>query len=266
MMDIIKKYYLGAWQNIYHISWPVRFLIELIILILAVFVCIKFICYIGKKLKFKNVIVKAWVWIVTEIVYLAGHDSAWAVDANNRMIEWGTKVIDKNEGKNPVVLKRCICIGIVIVYFLAVCVDLPFANYISGYYLEELGNVKSFFRKFEIMVSKGYEKYPPLFVEIAKEESDEDAAVIIEDREPVYIRLNKRGKKGSNIRSEANVANDHNIIGVVDKNSEIVYLDEWTYDGERYWIRVYISEDDLEGWLSGNLIAKDQLKEIINED
>ncbi len=264
MKEIIKKYYLGAWQNIYHISWPARFFIELSILILAGFFLVKFIRWVGKKLKFKNILVKTWVWIVTEIVYLAGHDSEWAIDANDKMIDWGKEVIDGNRKKNSVILKRVICFGVVVVYFLAVFVDLPFAKYLSGYYLEELEDVKSFFRKFEIMISKDYEKYPPLFVKIVEEE--EGAVAILEDREPVYIQLNEDGKRGSNIRSETNLDNDNNIIGGVNANSEILYRDEWTHDGERYWIRVYISADDVEGWLSGNLIEGDQLEKIISEE
>ena len=47
--------------------------------------------------------------------------------------------------------------------------------------------------------------------------------------------------------------------------SEILYCDEWTYAGERYWIRVYISDDDVEGWLSGTLIDEKQLEERIGE-
>lgn len=267
MKEIIKKYYLGAWHNIYHISWPVRFFIELSILILVGFFLVKYICWVGKKLKIKNFLVKVWVWIVTEIVYLAGHDSEWAIDANNKMIDWGTEVINGNTKKNFVILKKGIYLGVMVVYFIAVFVDLPFAKRLSEYYLEELEDVKSFFRKFEIMISKDYEKYPPLFVKIVEEEeAAEEAVTILEDREPIYIRLNERGKGGSNIRSETNLDDDNNIIGGVNANSEILYRDEWTHDGERYWIRVYISADDVEGWLSGNLIEGDQLEEIIREE
>ena len=47
--------------------------------------------------------------------------------------------------------------------------------------------------------------------------------------------------------------------------SEILYCDEWVYDGERYWIRVYIPNDGIEGWLSGYLIEKAQLEEMTSE-
>lgn len=82
----------------------------------------------------------------------------------------------------------------------------------------------------------------------------------------VHIQLSERGKGGSNIRSETDLDNDNNIISGVNAESEILYCDEWTYDGERYWIRVYIPDDDVEGWLSGNLIEREQLEEIIGDN
>ncbi|RKI87773.1 hypothetical protein D7V94_20350 [Parablautia intestinalis] len=97
------------------------------------------------------------------------------------------------------------------------------------------------------------------------EESEQEEKVALEEKGPVYIQLNERGKRGSNIRSETNLDNDANIIGGVNAESEILYSDEWTHDGERYWIRVYIPDDDVEGWLSGNLIEREQIEEITGE-
>lgn len=61
------------------------------------------------------------------------------------------------------------------------------------------------------------------------------------------------------------MADKSNIIGGVNARSEILYCDEWTYDGERYWIRVYVPDDDVEGWLSGNLVEREQLEEMTDE-
>ncbi len=97
------------------------------------------------------------------------------------------------------------------------------------------------------------------------EESEQEEEIALEEKEPVYVQLNERGKRGSNIRSEINLDNDNNIIGGVNAESEILYCDEWTHDGERYWIRVYIPDDDVEGWLSGNLIEREQLEEMLGE-
>lgn len=96
------------------------------------------------------------------------------------------------------------------------------------------------------------------------EESEQEETAALEE-EHVYIRLNERGKRGSNVRSETDLDNDNNIIGGVNAESEILYCNEWTHDGERYWIRVYIPDDDVEGWLSGNLIEREQLEKMTGE-
>lgn len=97
------------------------------------------------------------------------------------------------------------------------------------------------------------------------EKSEQAEGAALEEIEPVSILLNERGKRGSNIRSETDLDNDNNIIGGVNAESVILYRDEWTHDGERYWIRVYIPDDDMEGWLSGNLVEREQLEEMIGE-
>lgn len=94
------------------------------------------------------------------------------------------------------------------------------------------------------------------------EELEQEKGVDLKEKTSVYIQLNERGKRGSNIRSETDLDDDNNIIGGVNAESEILYFGEWIYDGERYWIRVRIPDDDVEGWLSGNLIEREQLEEI----
>lgn len=271
MKNFLGKYYFGLWQNMYQINWPIRFLIEWGVLITCIGILIKIIHYVGRKCSLKTLLVKAWYWFVTEVVHVVCRNSDWEVAFDHKMIDWGNEVIDGNgnrKSKSMTILKMVIYIGIVIVYFFAVCVDLPVSKRFSGYYLDELENVKAFFQKYEVMLSKDYEQYPPLFVKIEKEEdvATEEALPVPEEKGPVYIQLNEEGKNGSNIRSEANVNSRKNIIGGVNGESEILYKDEWTYDGKRYWIRVYIPDTGLEGWLSGKLIDSEQLEELINEN
>lgn len=159
---------------------------------------------------------------------------------------------------------------IIAVYFLAVFVDLPASRYLSEYYLEELGEVKTLFQKFEKGLSKGYEKYPPLFPMKVQEKEDttdietDEAQELPEEKEPIYIQLNEKGRYGSKIRSEADLSSDDNVIDTVNDESNILYKNECTFDGERYWIRVYVEETDVEGWLSGNLVDDIQLNDIMD--
>jgi len=269
MKNNFAKYYLGAWQNIYHINWPIRFLLELIILIFIVFLIRKLIRFIDKKFKFKTCLIKAWYWIVTEVVHLIGRNNDWEVAVDHKMIDWASEAISEdkeNKKKSPLVLQVCLWLGIVIIYFLAVFVDLPVSKFLSEYYLSELEDVKTFFQRFEVMLSEGHEQYPPLFVRAEPEKAEETMEEIVEPEEegPIYIQLNERGKNGSNIRSETDLDNDSNVVGGVNRDSQILYRNEWLYDGERYWIRVYVPDADIEGWLSGNLVESAQLEELVD--
>lgn len=272
MKGTVEKYYLGAWHNIYHINWPVRFLLEMLVFIFIFFFIFKVVQCIGIKFKLKIPIVTAWFWLVTETIYLVGHNSDWAITFDNKMHDWASETINENKKKNiPLVLKIGCCLGVLIIYLLAVLVDLPVSRYFSEYYLEELEEVKFFFQKYESELSKGYEKYPPLFVKTEQETDEMDGEITLPEEtmdafeeEIIYIQLNERGRNGSNIRSEADLSNGNNIIGGVNEKSEIIYQGEWLYDGERYWILVYIPSDNIEGWLSGNLVDSVQLNEIVD--
>ena len=228
---------------------------EWIIFLVILFGVSIIIRLIAKKYKLKILFVVVCCISIREIVYILGHDKAWAVEIDNEMLDWAFKKMGETGGgrKHPM-LKKVFVLAPVVIYFLAVFVDLSVAGRISEEYLGGAENIKTFFLQLETMLSKGYEQYPPLFVQ-AEEYEDE--------REPIHILLNDRGKSGSNLRSEADLSDKGNIIGIVNKDSEILYRDEWVYDGERYWIRVYVPAKDLEGWLSGKLVDSEQLAEIV---
>lgn len=261
----MKKYYFGAWQNFYGLSWPVRFFIELAVLFAILFLVFTVVKKIGGRFHLRKYLIKGWVWFVTEILYLIGRDRTWAVELDNKMIEWGNRAAGNTHRKPRTALKRCIGLGIVVMYFLAVFVDLPFSGHLQAYYLRELGNVKTFFQRYEQTISRGYENYPPLFVKSESvEEQEEETETQIEEEGPLVIQLNDKGKSGANIRLEPTLNGD--IVGGVDGESEIHYRDQYENDGERYWIKIYIPGDDIEGWISGNLIDGAQLEAIVNEN
>lgn len=266
MRVFLMQYYYGLWQNLYQMEWPVRFLIEWAFILLLLSGCAVLIYVLAKKCKVRDFLVKGWCIGVREIVYLLGHEKKWAVTADNRMIDWALKKLDRTgSGKRHLILKGTLVLTPVVIYFLAVFVDLPAAAHISEGHLSGLSDIKDFFVHIEVFLSKGYEQYPPLFVQ--REESEdaaaEEALSESEDRESVVIRLNDEGKDGSNIRSEPDLSTEGNIVGGVNKDSEILYGNEWTYDGKRYWVKVYIPEEGIEGWLSGKLVDREQLDDIV---
>lgn len=259
----IAHFYYGAWNNFYHLSWPWRFLIELLVSVLILKYVLRLIKNIVRKLRLDLVLIKSWVWFVTEVVYLIGRNRNWAVEIDNRMIEWGEKAVNHTDGKKSAALKKCMFVIVIIVYFSAVLVDLPFANGLEGYYLSGFTKIKLFCQKYEEMLSGDCEQYPPLFRK--REPESDESAMALEDLqneiEPVYIQLNDQGRDGSNIRKEPSM--NGAVVGGVNGTTEILYQQQFENDGERYWIKVYIPHDAVEGWLSGNLIDSEQLESII---
>lgn len=255
----MNKYYFGGWQNFYHLNWPIRFLIEIIILLILAFLGYKVLKKISHIFQLKKYLIKGWVWLATEVVYLIGRNSDWAREADSKIMQWGRSAVEGGQRKGYGGLKCGFACVILVVYFLAIFVDLPIADHFQEYYLAGPAGIKKFFQKWESVMSKGYEEYPPLFV---YEETQETAEETIEEvQEQVYIQLNEKGKNGSNIRQTPSL--NGAIVGAVNGESEILYLNQWDHDGERYWINVYLPEDNIEGWLSGKLVDNELLDKII---
>ncbi len=259
------KYYYGAWQNFYHLNWPIRFFFEWLMFLAILVAVIKLLEVIGRKTGLRKYIIIGTVWITKEIVYLVGHTKNWAVDADNRISSWGEKrIISQKRNMHPR-LKVGLCIGSVILYILAIFVDLPFSKVFEDYYLQEFANIKSFFQQGEVFLSQGYESYPPLFVEEEVQETMADDEVEEEpeaDDAGISLRLNEEGQAGANIREEPSM--DGAVVEKVWEGLEIIYQGQWENDGERYWLEVYCPEKDAYGWISGRLIDSDQLQEIIS--
>lgn len=268
----MKKMYFGAWQNFYHLSWPVRFLIEGIIFFLIVFALYKLVKKLRLVFKIKPYLIKGCVWIATEVVYLFGKNNSWAVEVDNKVIEWGEKKLNgrKNEKavKRRKTIKYCAVLGIIVLYIMAVFVDLPLSGHLQEEYLAEFAKVKNFFQQYEEALSSGHEAYPPLFVKKEPEKAAEEAVAVsaIEEKEevPIYIQLNETGKNGSNVRQEPSL--DGQVVGGVNGGMEILYLNQWECDAEeRYWIKIYVPSEDVEGWLSGRLVEDAQLETLISD-
>lgn len=259
------KYYYGAWQNFYHLSWPIRFFFELLVFLFLLMVVIKSLMIIVSKSGLRIYMITGIVWIVKEIVYFLGRTRSWAIDADSRIIDWGEKRISDEDRKIFVRLKVYVCLGIASIYLLAVFVDLPVSQNLEDYYLQELEKIKIFFQQGEHCLSLGYENYPPLFIEAEVKETMTDNNL---EEEPVieevvtYLKLNEKGQNGSNIRETPSL--DGLVVGGVRENPDIIYQNQWEYDGERYWLKIYLPEEEMYGWISGKLIDSEQLEEIIS--
>ena len=169
----MKKFYYGIWNNLYSIDWPFRFLIELIVGYVLFCLIILFLKKLGRLFQLKTYFVKICTLIVTEMAFWVGHNKKWVLNIDQKIVEWANQIIDtSNKNKGPA-WKTGLAFLLVLVYLLAVFVDLPVSQYFQDYYLIEAENIKQFFQKWEQTISKGYEQYPPLFVKKEPKRTDE---------------------------------------------------------------------------------------------
>lgn len=240
----MKELWFGGWQNFYDVSWPVRFLIELFIYVLIVAIVVKLLTHF---LPLKKWGVIGCALTIKESVYLIGRNRNWAVELDNKVTEWGENALkDTGKRKNT---KRMLVIFLmlIVLYFFAVFMDLPVSKNFEKESLAGVANIKAFFQQVENKLSKGYKKYPPL----------------LKKKETIYIQLNASGKKDAKIRHKPSLKGK--IICKMKSKSKIIYQNKLEYDGKRYWLKVYLPDDKIEGWLNGKLIVKKQLKKFVDE-
>lgn len=249
----MKEYYYGGWKSLYLLDWPIRFLIELMIFLVLLFGVIRLIKQIEKMFQLKVKFVIVCAWFASEVVYLIGKSSTWAVDIDDNIMKWGREAAYEKKHKKHFTVKAIVMVVSIMVYFMAIFSELPVAENLQGYYLTPFFQTKNFFQEIESSLSKGYEAYAPLF------EWKE-----IEKEEVIYLSLNERGFAGSNVRYEPSL--ESSIVREINGEVEIVYQGEWINDGERKWIKVYIPEAAIEGWISGALIESTQLDAILFEE
>lgn len=261
----MKKIYYGAWNNFLEFDWPLRFFFEILVTLGLLFVLFRILKYIDGEWKIKKKLIMAIVLIVTEVIYFLGRKNNSAAVLDNAVIDWGKKHADGEKKLNST-LYGIGALLIAIVYIMAIFVDTPIADNIPQYYLKDIEQIKSACMQYENWLSKGCENYPPLFIkkempEVIETESEAESESVV--KEDIYIQLNERGQNGSNIRKIPDLNGE--VVGGVRGDADILYLNEWVHDGERYWVKVFLSKDDIEGWLSGKLVEPEQLEDIIEE-
>lgn len=106
--------------------------------------------------------------MITGVIYLIGRNKAWAIDCDEKIVEWGRKSLEQSSNKWSAWKKVFICL-IIFIYLLAIIPDLPFSKKINPYYMEHIAVAKDFFQNLESKISEGYENAPPpVIIEAAK--------------------------------------------------------------------------------------------------
>lgn len=240
----MKELWFGGWHNFYDVNWPVRFLIELTIHVVIIVIVIK---VIKRIIPVKKWLIKGFVWFAKEIIHLIGRSREWAVRADNKITDWGVTAINNTDGKYHPKRKLLLYILLGALYVSAVFVDLPISENLQEESLTGLVKVKSFFQQIESRLSNGYENYKPL----------------IKEEVFVPVKLSNKVKKSVKIRKKPSL--NGKVIGSATKSTEILYQNECKRDGERYWLKVYLPGDKIEGWLNGKQIVEEQLNELVEK-
>lgn len=252
----MKELYYGLWKSFLRLDWTLRLLLELCLVILLTFCILSIIEKSNILNMIKKIVIAVVVIILTNIVYIFLRTSDRAKDIDRYIEEWGIKMLHKQRRLS----RKIILICALTLYCMAIFVDMPFSSHINDRYLNGFQNIKDFCLKIESHVSCGYEGYPDLIVVIGEDGAQEEKEEPLIN-ETIYITLNDVGKYGTNVREEPSL--DAPIVGGVTDGSEIIYNGDFSFDGQRYWIYIYVCEDDIYGWISGNLIVAEQLNQIV---
>lgn len=253
------KFYYGFWNNFYDLKWSIRYFFEIVILLIVLSILFKILRKICEGLHLKEKLIKVWVWIISELVYLVGQNKEWAIKEDEKIKDWGSRKLDENRTKGHA-LRNLLCVLLItLVYFGGIFVDLPISQRLEASYREDFVDFKYNVQGLERFLSKGYENYPPLFIKETKASPKDDNKAT--EEEVIYIRLNEEGKNGTNLRQEPSL--DGVVVGGINGEVILIYQNQWQNDGERYWLKVYCADEDIYGWISGKLVEQEQLESII---
>lgn len=162
-----------------------------------------------------------------------------------------TKIIA--DGRKGFFRKKIVWIIFICAYVIAILPVFQLEQYIQGNDIAGLYRVNRFFTDAEAWLTRGIENYSPFWIQ----ETD-TMEVLVEEQEmeeelqPVRLELNEN-TTFANIREEADIHS--RSLYAVSGEDEILYQHIYEHDSERFWLKVIISShDDLEGWISANVI------------
>ena len=259
---MIRIYY-GIWRVIYNLAWPIRFLIELAVILLLLYVVWLAIRMLCRVFHIKEGLVKLVVWMVIEFDGWFGRNTTWATENDEKISNWGRKMLDKpfrHNSRVGKILTSGVIIVVIGIYILAIVPDLPFSKAIHSYYLEPLSRVKKFCQQIEAEISDGCEQVPDPVIPVSKVQEPQKGKDAKKQKK-ILIHLTKVGKKGAEIHKKP--SKKAAVLGRVKSNQELVYKLQYKKNGKGYWFKVYLPEKKKTGWINSQYIKKKQIKKIV---
>lgn len=259
----MKQFWYGLWQEMYYyLAWPLRFLIELVIAFLLLIVIWKFCKWLITILHLKEYGIKLIVFFVTEFDRLAGKNAMWAMENDEKIINWGRKRLSEPSEKWYLIkgrLKKFFIVFVIIIYILAVLPELPFINIFDSDFKNNISGVKDYFQAKEAAVSKGYEKYPHLFkVADVKNEKGKDKK---EGNIKTVLKLKRIGKRSIKLYKKPSASSK--VILKVEESDKVIYKNQYKKKGKISWLKVYLPKKKAVGWIDGKYVKAKQKKELL---
>lgn len=168
-----------------------------------------------------------------------------------------SKARDVFRKKTTWIIVSCFYIGALFPFF-------HLEKYVPEHYINHLYSINHFFVGIETKSIVGIENYPPFWIREEEVEAElaeyEEETQIEEVKEPVYLKLNEETSY-ANIRADAGMHDD--VLCVVSKEDEMLYLHVHEYDSKRYWLKVSLPyHDNLEGWISSKVIEQEIIETL----
>lgn len=259
----MRQIWYGLWQEMYYyLAWPWRFLIELIITCLILIAIWEFCKWLVNTLHLKKYGIKLVVFLVTEFDRLLGKNTVWALENDEKIIDWGRKRVSAPSEKWHFIkgrLKKFLIVFVIVTYILAVLPELPFSSVFDSGFMKNLSEVENYFQEKEAALSKGYEKYSPLFrrVKVKKEKELNKS----EENKKILLNLKKTGK--GKIKIYKKPSEKTKVIVKISENDKIIYKNKFKKNGKMYWLKVYLPKKKVTGWIDSRYVKEKQTKQLL---
>lgn len=246
----MKKIYYGLWQDFYSLSWTVRFAVEVIIVCVLLIFVIGILKAIFRKLKLREIGIKLAVVIGTFILSLFGRENQWAHNADEGLVIWANHKMQLPVAGRQNKLQMLIGVLGCMIYLLGILPETPLINYLDDGFKDKVCVIQHSAQVLETAASEGYQSYEPILTWNEKKQNDVKQAI--------KIYLNKKSEKVYKQASSKSKA-----VAKITKKDTIEYQSDFKKVKKKIWLKVYLPERKIEGWLKGEAVKKTQVKELI---
>lgn len=245
----MKKIYYGLWHDFYSLPWTVRFAVEIIIICTILFFMLGILKTLFRKFKLREFGIKLIVLIGTFVLSCFGRENQWAHNADERLVSWGNRKIQFPPTRSQNKFQMLIGVFMCMIYLLGILPETPLINYLDNGLQDKVCVIRQNAQKLEAVASDGYKSYEPILTWNEKKEN--------ETKQTIKIYLNKKSEKVYKTASSKS-----QVVATVNKKDKIQYQSDYKRVNKKIWLKVYLPEPQIEGWLKGDAVDKTQIKEL----